>query len=91
MGERKSLEELLPADLTEEELQKLEIIKTVSGKGWIRNFSVKTIAICPNCGEAKGWTGDSEIPGLTCSNCGYNLPWSEWTHLKTKLLWEGPF
>ena len=80
-------------DLTEEELEKLKIIKEKSGSGWIRGFKVKAFHVCPRCHEAPegGWKGNDELLGLTCTNCEHNLSWYEWKDLETVLRWEGPY
>jgi len=64
--------------------EKLREIREISGKGYVGNWRVKMIHICPKCGETKGWIGP---PAFTCLNCGAHIPPEEWLRLPCKAAW----
>ena len=73
-----------PIELTREEALRLKEIKEHYGKGYIRDYCIKMVHICPNCKEASSWRGD---PPFSCSNCGTRVTPEEWTKLPTEERW----
>lgn len=43
----------------------------------------KLVHVCPECGEAEGWSGGTDVPGLSCIKCGHKVTWAEWANLPT--------
>jgi ribosomal protein S27AE len=76
-----------PIDLTKEEEKHLDYIRNVLGKGHIRNYVVRQLHICPKCGS-HGWQGGSNVSGLKCSHCGYDVTLAEWANLDHQEYWE---
>ena len=44
----------------------------------------KYVHVCPNCGVAKGFKGQSDKPNLECLNCGFEITWDEWKNSPIK-------
>ena len=49
----------------------------------VEHGKIKHVHVCPECNEAKGWSGGSDVSGLNCINCGHNITWEEWKNLPT--------
>lgn len=71
-------------DLTIEEHEHLEWIRTIGGKGYIRDYCIKMVHVCPSCNEARGWNNFTE-----CSGCGFKLPdYEAYKTLQLRERWE---
>ncbi len=49
----------------------------------VEHGKIKHVHVCPGCGEAKGWSGGTDVSGLSCINCGHKVTWEEWADLPT--------
>ena len=78
-------------DFTEEELDHLKWIREIGGKGYIRDYCVKMVHVCSNCGQTKGVQGsicEDYVSPLSCINCGHKFSsMREWTELRTVERW----
>lgn len=77
-----------PVELTKEEQERLEYIRTVVGKGYVRNYVVKQLHLCAKCGTHT-WEGRTDARyWLRCSNCHYEITPEEWKKLDLQEYWE---
>ena len=72
--------------VTDEEMKELNDIREFAGKGYIRDYVIKLIHICPKCDEGHSWKGKTGETGLT-HKCGHRVTWEEFFKLKRRELW----
>jgi len=72
-----------PIELTEKEKDKLEMMRKEMVKGYVGDYNIKYLHVCPKCRQAKGWRNFVE-----CLNCGYKIGSKEYQNLDRLENWE---